>query len=261
MVIAYVITSVLSVTFIDQVRGEQDIIIGKRVSIRSQILNENRELLIYLPQDYEQSNDKYPVIYLLDGNDHFHHVSGIVQFSTWARKRKGQIIVALTNTRRGRDFSPSNWPGYDSYTGGADAFINFMEKELIPYVDMAFRTQPQKVLAGHSLAGTFTLYSFLTKPELFNAYISLSPCLFWHDRLMLKKTASFLEKHKKLDRTLFIAHEYKDGSPAATIQEFENSFNKNAPQNLRWVSLLKDKDDHFSFVHTAFYDALEFIFD
>jgi predicted alpha/beta superfamily hydrolase len=136
-----------------------------------------------------------------------------------------------------------------------------MEKELIPYVDMAFRTQPQKVLAGHSLAGTFTLYSFLTKPELFNAYISLSPCLFWHDRLMLKKTASFLEKHKKLDRTLFIAHEYKDGSPAATIQEFENSFNKNAPQNLRWVSLLKDKDDHFSFVHTAFYDALEFIFD
>lgn len=243
--------------------AKKNIIIGKKTKIHSHILDEDRELFIYLPEEYEESKDRYPVLYMLDGEWHFHHVSGILQFFNWTRKKiPPMILVAVSNTHRSRDFSPSTWPGYRTYTGGADTFIHFLEKELIPYVNQAYRTQPTKILAGHSLAGTFTLYAFFSNPEVFDAYISLSPCLFWHDRFMLKSAEAFLKSHKQLDkiRCLYIAHEYAEGSPATTMKEFVEAFQNRAPQNLLWTSLFKEDETHFSYVHKAIYDGLLFIF-
>ena len=171
------------------------------------------------------------------------------------------MVVAVVNTSRGRDFSPSVWPGYRTYTGGADNFIRCLEEDIMPFIQKNYRASTTKILAGHSLAGTFALYTFLTRPEIFDAYIALSPCLFWHDRFMLKKTEKFLEKFKELDRILYIAHEYTDGDPASTMKEFEKDLKKRAPQGLRWTSLFKDGEDHFSYVLKAFYEGLEFIFE
>ena len=134
--------------------------VGMR-SWRYPMLAEDRDILIYLPQDYDQSEERYPVLYLLDGEWHFVHTSGIVQFLARPRVEKTpkMMVVAVVNTSRGRDFSPSTWPGYKSYTGGAGDFIEFLKKELIPFVDRNYRTQSTKILAGHSLAGTFSLYT------------------------------------------------------------------------------------------------------
>ena len=250
-------------TFVLDARPQsKSIVIGEKIEIFSDVLKENRELQIYLPQDYRQSQDRYPVIYLLDGEWHFFHTAGLVQFlsSPGVEKIPSMIVIAISNTSRGRDFSPSTWPGYKTYTGGADRFVEFLDKELIPYVEKSYRTKPFKILAGHSLAGTFALYAFLTKPENFDAYIPLSPCLFWHDRFMLKKTEDFLDAHKGLDKILFIAHEYAGGLPASTMQEFVDAFNRHAPKDLKWHCLFMDQDDHFSLVHKGFYSGLEFVF-
>jgi len=239
---------------------QEDIVIGKKISVDSEILEESRVLLISLPADYDTSTDRYPVLYLLDGDWHFHHVSGILRFFAWARKPIPMIVVAIPNTHRGRDFSPAVWPGYDSYTGGADRFIRFMQEELIPAIDRKYRTQSYRVLCGHSLAGTFALYAFLSSPELCDATISLSPCLFWHDGFMLKKTEEFLGKHKALNKILFIAHEYADRAPLSTMEEFTGALTGRAPKGLRWTSLYKENEDHFSYVHKAIYDGLEYVF-
>lgn len=242
---------------------QEDIVIGKKIEVHSNILKEDRDLWVYLPKDYGESSERHPVLYLLDGDWHFVHVSGILQFFSWSKKKiPSMIIVAVPNTHRGRDFSPSTWPGYKSYTGGADVFIRFLEKELIPYIESSFRTRPERILAGHSLAGTFALYAFLTRPELFDATLSLSPCLFWHDRFMLKTAEEFLKDHRQLDKkhTLYIAHEYTGGDPADTMREFVEAFQSRAPQNLVWTSRFKENEDHFSYVHKAFYEGLEFIF-
>jgi len=247
--------------FLTAQEKEKEITIGKKVFLRSEILGEERPLLIYLPSEYKNSEKSYPVLYLLDGDWHFHHVTGILQFFEFSKKDIQMIVVAVVNTHRGRDFSPSTWPGYKTYTAGADDFNQFLEKELVPFIHNNYRTTPFKVLAGHSLAGTFTLYSFLDRPELFDAYISLSPCLFWHDRFMLKAAEKFLKKQKNLDKILFIAHEYNEGIQASTMEEFTTALNSQAPEGLIWTSLFKDKDDHFSYVHKAVYDGLEFIFN
>ena len=237
------------------------IVIGEKITLRSEILGEERTLSIYLPSEYENSEKSFPVLYLLDGEWHFHHVTGILQFFEFSKKDIQMIVVAVVNTHRGRDFSPSTWPGYKTYTGGADNFNLFLEKELIPFVQQNYRTTPYKVLTGHSLAGTFTLYSFLSRPELFDAYISLSPCLFWHDRFMLKTAEKFLKTQRNLNKILYIAHEYKEGIQVSTMEEFTTALNSRSPEGLVWTSRFKEKDDHFSYVHKAIYEGLEFIFN
>ncbi|UCE42735.1 MAG: alpha/beta hydrolase [Candidatus Aminicenantes bacterium] len=236
--------------------------IGEKIRLHSDVLDEDRDILVYLPQDYERSGEKYPVLYLLDGEWHFIHASGIVQFLARPRVEKTpkMMVVAVINTSRGRDFSPSTWPGYRSYTGGAENFIRCLEKDIMPFIEKNYRASSTKILAGHSLAGTFTLYTLLTRPGIFNAYIALSPCLFWHDRFMLKKSEEFMNKHDKLDKTLYIAHEYTGGDEASTMQEFVDLIQANAPRNLRWKSVLMDKDTHFTYVHKAIYEGLEYIF-
>lgn len=237
-------------------------VLGDRVQFQSELFKENRELLIYLPQDYSNGKDNYPVLYILDGEWHFIHTAGIVQFLSRPRVEKipEMIVVGITNTRRGRDFSPGTWPGYQSYTGGADDFIQFLRQEIFPFIQENYRINDTKILAGHSLAGTFSLYAFLTEPELCDAYLALSPCLFWHDSLMQKKTAAFLQKYKEVDKKLYIAHEYSTGEPAVTMHEFEAELQKQTPGHLVWRSIFMAGEDHFSYVHNALYQGLIFIF-
>lgn len=237
-------------------------ILGDRIQYSSELFQETRELLIYLPQDYAASKASYPVLYILDGEWHFIHTSGIVQFLSRPRVEKipEMIVVGVTNTRRGRDFSPGNWPGYSSYTGGADDFKKFLNQELFPFVTANYRINNYKILAGHSLAGTFSLYTFLTEPEIFDAYIALSPCLFWHDQLMQKKTTAFFRDYKILNKKLYIAHEYSSGEPAVTMQDFQRQLKSQTPAELSWQCHFMEHDDHFSYVHTALFQGLIFIF-
>ena len=237
-------------------------VIGEKVSIRSDVLGEDRELFIYLPQDYEKSMKKYPVLYILDGEWHFVHTSGVVQFlsSPGVERIPEMLVVAVVNTARGRDLSPSTWPGYETYTGGADNFLRYFKDELIPYIDGHYRTLSTKILVGHSLAGTFTLYAFLTQPEIFDAYIPLSPCLFWHDRFMMKKAEFFLKKFKDIANIVYIAHEYASGKAATSMQEFVELFRSERLENLRWASILMERETHYSYVHRAIHEGLEFIY-
>ena len=47
--------------------------------------------------------------------------------------------------------------------------------ELIPKIEGQYRTQPFRIFAGHSLGGLFAVHTMLTRPDLFNAYIAVSP--------------------------------------------------------------------------------------
>jgi hypothetical protein len=57
----------------------------------------------------------------------------------------------------------------------AAKFLKFLSDELMPYVQKKFRTLPYTILIGHSLGGRFSIYSFLNRPDLFNAIITASP--------------------------------------------------------------------------------------
>lgn len=168
--------------------------IGKTITINSKILNENRELNIYLPATYKEDSLKtYPVIYLLDGskNEDFIHISGIVQFGSfsWINMLPESIVVGIANVDRKRDFTYPSKNELDQKefpsSGKSEKFISFIESELQPYINSKFRTTKEKTIIGQSLGGLLATEILFKKPDLFDNYIIVSPSLWWDDQNLL----------------------------------------------------------------------------
>ena len=139
-----------------------DLNIGKRIEIKSNILKENRVLNIYLPQSYETDSSKaYPVIYLLDGSkdEDFIHITGIVQFGSfsWINMIPESIVVGIANTDRKKDFTytSNNKLDQDEFptSGESEKFIKFLKQEALPFINEKYRTTQTKTLIGQSLGG------------------------------------------------------------------------------------------------------------
>lgn len=181
----------------------EDIVIGKIKRIQSKVLNEERAFYVHVPAGYDQSQEKFPVLYVLDGEGNFFFSTAIANFLARTQAISRMIVIGIPNTNRMRDFTPSivaETPG----SGGADNFLKFLQDELIPFVEKEYRTQPFKILCGHSLCGMFSIYTIVAKPELFNAYIAISPYLMWDDELVVKRAESGLDKRLTMNRFLYI---------------------------------------------------------
>ena len=174
--------------------------IGHRAQLYSEVLEEDREYLVYLPSSYNDdtfTERSYPVLYLLDGDAHFHSVSGVVQFlsedANGTRRIPEMIVVAIPNTDRTRDLTPTHTMiGYDgteaeflTNSGGGDLFLDFLEGELFVEIENTYRTLPHRTLVGHSFGGLLTLHALVNSPELFDHYVAIDPSLWWHDQLLV----------------------------------------------------------------------------
>src|SRR6185503_17329473 len=151
----------------------QDINIGKKYSMRSKILKEERPYWVYLPNSYDERNKKqrFPVLYLLDGDAHFQSASGVVQFMSSGQIPE-MIVVAIPNTNRTRDLTPTHSKiGFDGNeatflesSGGGDTFLKFMREELFAQIDSKFHTLPARILVGHSFGGLLAIHTLLAEP-------------------------------------------------------------------------------------------------
>jgi len=135
--------------------------LGVTRTIKSTILSEDRKVFVHLPASYNTSGNAYPVLYLLDGTPAF--LLEMIAFTTRLRNDRNapeMIIVAIENTDRNRDMMPvvaKDLPGPPR----AEAFLGFLEKELIPDIEKAYRTVEPRILQGKSLSGLFTIYALL----------------------------------------------------------------------------------------------------
>jgi predicted alpha/beta superfamily hydrolase len=237
--------------------GPDAIVVGERMSLRSEVLGEERRILVYRPPP-ERPDARYPVIYLLDGEWHFHHATGLVQFLMQQDRMARVIVVGLANVDRSRDFTPTHVEQMQN-SGGADRFLAFVERELIPAVEQAYPTAPYRILVGHSLAGLFALHALSRRPELFDATIAISPSLAWSDRLTQKQTEALLAARPALDRVLYFA---VGGEPAEMMESnraYAALLRARAPR-MRWQFEEMPEEDHGSVVHRAIYRGLEHVF-
>ena len=184
-------------------QAQDDLIsIGKRMTLRSEVLQEERSYWVYVPASYDDSAyplQRYPVLYLLDGDAHFHSASGIVQFMSAGTNGNIQIpeliIVAIPNTNRTRDLTPShattwldgNYAPYLEASGGGEKFLRFLQEELFAHIESRYRTLPYRVLVGHSFGGLFSAYALVEAPSAFDAHILIDPSLWWDERLLVRR--------------------------------------------------------------------------
>ncbi|MFK7934812.1 MAG: alpha/beta hydrolase, partial [Saprospiraceae bacterium] len=169
--------------------------IGETLTFKSDVLQEERAINIYLPASYHpDSTNTYPVIYLLDGSkdEDFIHIAGLVQFASfsWIKMIPETIVVGIGNVDRRRDFTyPSNDPQDVKEfptTGGSAKFMEFLDKELRPLIEKTYRPNDISTLIGQSLGGLLATEILFKQPEWFSNYIIVSPSLWWDKEELLK---------------------------------------------------------------------------
>ena len=226
-------------------------------TINSQILGEQRTILVRLPPNYGRGDEKFPVVYMLDAHPPQNAMmAGIIEQQVWGGMMPEMILVGIQNTNRTRDLTPTK----TERGGGGDKFLQFIETEVMPLVEKNYRTQPFRIFAGHSLGGLTVVYSFLTRPEMFNAYIAASPSLIWDNNFVIGRAEEIFKQKKEYKKTMFLAlgnepelqkgfNSFKDLLARAKLKDFEYEFRQ------------LNEENHGSIVLPAYYWGLRKIFD
>lgn len=239
------------------------------LSLNSKVLGEERIILVRTPDGYERDGQRYPVLYLTDGDRQLSHTISTVEFLARNGRIPEMIVVGIINTDRTRDLTPTNGtlrnPGGQPQrfptAGGADKFLKFIETELIPSIETDYRTQPYRVFAGHSFGGLFALHTLMTHPEAFNAYIAVSPTIPWDDGLPLREAEAFCKDRKDVNRTLFFTVGSEGEEMVGGFDRLKKLLAKQAPKRFTWDAMLMEDEDHGSIVLRSHYFALRKIFD
>ncbi|XLS28081.1 alpha/beta hydrolase [Flavobacteriaceae bacterium M23B6Z8] len=257
--------SILQSQTIPEKISEKDFSIGKTLLIKSVILEETRELNIYLPQGYSKDSLKtYPVIYLLDGSkeEDFIHIAGIVQFGSfsWINMIPKSIVVGISNVDRKRDFTAPSGNERDQKefpsSGKSENFIDFIENELQPFIAATYRVHNENTLLGQSLGGLLATEILLKKPELFDNYIIVSPSLWWNDEKLLNQKFKVAESIS----SIYIAVGKEGDVMERTAKELFNKLNASkSPNTALYFEFMEDKT-HGDALHQAVYNAFEMIF-
>lgn len=242
-----------------------EIVIGRKETFQSTVLGEERSLQIFTPSNYATAKASYPtlpVLYLLDGDDHFAHVTGLVDYLARKHRIPPMIVVAVGNTNRNRDFSPSASSNYNGkpvpikHGGGATKFLHFLRDELIPHIEKNYRTAPFRILGGYSFGGLFATKVLQDSPETFQAYITVSPSLWWDDELLLKTTGPIGRERQYV----FLSVGNEGGTHRKAIDRYVAQLKERAAPGFRWAFKAYDEETHASVPHVTLYDGLQFIF-
>jgi predicted alpha/beta superfamily hydrolase len=242
MIIFIIILLVTPNSAYAKIRGE-----SKVVSLKSKILDEKRELLVHLPNNYQQNTGvNYPVLYLLDGQRNLNHAAGTLDLLNQSNMAQEMIIVAIANTHRTRDLTPTYDESYNEWglSGGADSFLDFIEQELIPFVNKNYRTNNFKILSGHSLGGLLSIYALQSRPHLFQAHFAFSPSLWWHDQVIFKDAENFLANTPKLNKYLYVNMGNEGGNMLSTFARYTKLLKAHTPEGFSYNSDLDTAENH-----------------
>ena len=149
--------------------------IGTYRQLRSEILGEERLLLVSLPEGYENGMNSYPVLYVLYGDQvrgYLAEAVHIVGRLSGEGSIPQMIVVGVANVDRYRDLSPVGRRGNPS---GIEPFSRFGEDELLPFVESEYRTKDYRVLMGPQAGAAFGLYTLAGRKGLFDAFILENP--------------------------------------------------------------------------------------
>jgi predicted alpha/beta superfamily hydrolase len=166
-----------------------------------------RRVWVYLPPGYDAGTDRYPVLYMHDGQNLFDirtsfagewKVDEACESLIAGGTLRPLIVVGIENAGASRitEYTPWPDPGYGG--GGADAYLATLRDVLIPEVDRRYRTLAGpnfRWMAGSSLGGLVSLYAGLAYSETWTRVAALSPSLWWDDHQLLAWSAGRSREH------------------------------------------------------------------
>ncbi len=271
----------IMLSFYASAQTKKEFITADIVTINSKIVKEKRTVWVYNPTKMDnKKNMKYPVIYVLDGENHFRSVVAMVEYLSEANIIPPMIVVGILHLNRMKDLTPtiedtiSDSRGENS--GGGETFMSFIKNELFPDIESKYSAAPYRILIGHSVGGLTVINTLIHHKEFFNAYVSIDASLWWDKHKLLKESKTVLATDNYADKKLFlaIANRMEKGVDTSAVQKDTTENTELIRNNLELIRNIKNNrqnklnfdykyyadDNHGSVSFIAEYDALRFIF-
>ena len=197
-------------------------------------LGKKRRVSILLPHDYHSSNERYPVIYLQDGQNLFDEKA---PYGNWgvnkrlavlAERGLGKVIVVAIDhggSERAIEYTPS-YENTRLGMGFGRNYARFMCETLKPYIDQNFRTlaaREHTAIGGSSMGGLISIYAGLMYPEVYSKMMIFSPAL-WVTSKIYFEAIHFVNP---FDTKIYL---YAGGNESASmmpnVQRFKAAFDR-----------------------------------
>lgn len=198
-------------------------------SFHSAILGNDRAIAVYLPPGYDSSPQRYPVLYMHDGQNIFDAATSFIGVE-WnvdeacedlirSGKIPPMIVVGIANNaERVAEYTPV---ASDTRGGGRGAdYARFVVEEVKPFIDRTYRTLPDREhtsVMGSSLGGLISLHMAWIRPDVFSRAGVVSPALWWADSEILRRIAR--EPAPSPKPKLWIDMGTHEGSTIASFRE------------------------------------------
>jgi hypothetical protein len=247
----------------DAMPAGEPVVIAQSYTMASSVLGETRRFNVMLPRGYAESADRYPVLLLLDGgiNEDFHHLSGIVQISSDYGSMRPVIVVGVENTERRRDTTgPTENPKDKKISprvGGSANFRRFLVEELLPLIRTRYRTSGETGIAGESLAALFVVETLLLAPEHFDAYMAVSPSMWWNRGALVTHASDMQRDAPWQGERVFLTHASDDDEGTSRLAEVLGKADP-ARLTLRFQPLPAER--HATSLHPAALLAMRWLF-
>lgn len=166
-------------------------------SIHSKTIGEAYVLYVLRTAAYDTSRIQLPVLYMTDGDWNMTVAMNCFSMLRQDYITREPLVVGIgygkQKNQRMRDLDPQ--------TGGP-AFLSFIEKEVMPFIETTYRTTNEKALYGYSMGGLFTTYTLFHRPELFDMIFIGAPGDDGNQ--LLPEAKRYFSDHQTLKSNVFV---------------------------------------------------------
>jgi uncharacterized protein len=241
--------------------------------LNSHFNGQTYKIYIDFPRGYQNSNNTYPVLYVLDAEIDFGGVTFIADRLIKDKIIPEMLIVGIAYdtdldnfySLRCRDLTPTKSIEYDCPgSGGAESFRKFLEKELFPFIQLNYNIDTtDRALFGYSFGGLFGAYTLFKEPRMFNRYLLLSPSLWWNNKIVFTYIPDRIEFPIDLYMTTGELENVKEHYGQSMVDhqnELEKILKTEKYNNLNMKFEIQENETHRTIFGTGFTKGLRFIY-
>ena len=244
----------------------------KTMSIHSKYVGDHFDISIAFPKDYDKTNKKYPIIYVLDANIFFGLFVQTARLLQYGAEIPDTVIVGIGYPKdhmilRNRDFGPTPY-NLPEVAGHSDKFLAFLNLELKPMIESQFRVTDDTTLAGDSMSGLFALYTLFHQPETFDRYIIGSPSMYWDDNITFKYENDYYTKEKDLKAKVFMSagtleaiYEPEFAAMVGNVEKLNRILTLRAYKGLELTCHIFENETHLSVIPATMSRGLRSVFE
>lgn len=194
-------------------------------SIASEAYEQELEINISLPADYDTTSKSYPVLYVLDGQRWFTFLNGTRDAFVNTNLTPNFIVVGI----------PTNAENVSRFSFFSDARLTpFLKDELIPYVEKSYRISGERMIFGWQYGGAFAIRTIVTNPGLFDAHLAASPFPLTAANQETQNVAAIANSLNDNGSFLYFAATVNEGQVISGTKQLDSLLQKETMTSGKW---------------------------